>query len=134
MIFFSVGLPSKLAQICDSLLHRLAEAAFGSVEWGALNSLDEIAVAAIRSGAPHLVASSRQPVLRLQTEIVQSGRPFLVALDDLHLALHEAIERPGYDMAAATRELASSSAASRFSASNRCVSSGTSQLSGLKAI
>jgi hypothetical protein len=111
MIFFSVGLPSKLAQTCDSLLHRLAEAALGSVECGAFNSLDELAAAAIRSSASHLAVSSRQPVLRLQSEIVQSGRPFLVALDDLHLALHDLLRRPGYDTAMAVRELASSSAA-----------------------
>ena len=111
MIFFSIGLPSRFTQLCDTLITRLAEHSIGSVERGSFNNFDDIATAAIRSDAAHFVAVSRQPVVRLQTEIVQSGRPFAVALGDVRSALHDLVQQPGYDVAAATRELASSCAA-----------------------
>ena len=111
MIFFSIGLPSRFAELCDALTARLTEHCLGSVALGSSNSLEDIATAAIRSEAAHLVACSRQPVVRLQTEIVGAGRPFLVALGDVRSALWDLMQRPGYDIAAATREIASSCAA-----------------------
>jgi hypothetical protein len=111
MIFFSIGLPSRFTQLCDTLVLRLAEGALGSVELGAFNSFDDIAKSAIRSNAAHLVAASRQPVVRLQAEIVEADRPFVVALGDAHSALHDLLQRPGCDIATATSELASSCAA-----------------------
>jgi len=111
MIFFSIGLPSRFTQLCDALIARLAEHSLGSVERGTFNSFDDVATATIRTGASHFVAASRQPVVRLQSEIVASGRPFVVALGDVRSALHDLMQRPGYDIAAATRELASSCAA-----------------------
>lgn len=111
MILFSVGLPSRFAELCDLLTLRLAERSLGSVTAGMVNTLDEVARAAIRTDAAHLVAASRQPVVRLQSEIVQTGRPFLVTLGAVHMALHELLQRPGYDLATATREIAGSCAA-----------------------
>jgi len=111
MIFFSIGLPSRFAELCDALTARLAEHCLGSVALGSFNSFEDIATAAIRSEAAHLVAASRQPVVRLQTEIVGAGRPFLVALGDVRSALWDLLQRPGYDIALATREIASSCAA-----------------------
>jgi hypothetical protein len=111
MIFFSIGLPSRFAELCDALTARLAEHCLGSVASGSFNSFEDIATAVIRSDAAHLVAASRQPVVRLQTEIVGAGRPFLVALGDVRSALGDLLQRPDYDIAAATREIASSCAA-----------------------
>jgi len=111
MIFFSIGLPSRFAEICDALTARLAEHCLGSVASGSFNSFEDIATAVIRSDAAHLVAGSRQPVVRLQTEIVGAGRPFLVALGDVRSALGDLLQRPDYDIAVATREIASSCAA-----------------------
>src|SRR4029077_18437806 len=111
MILFSGGLPSRFAELCDALTLRLAERSLGSVTAVMANTLGEVAGAAIRTGAAHLVTSSRQPVVRLQTEIMQAGRPFLVTLGAVHLALHELLQRPGYDLAQATREIAGSCAA-----------------------
>ncbi len=111
MIFFSIGLPSRFAELCDALTARLAEHCLGSVDLGSFNSFEDIATAAIRSDAAYLLAASRQPVVRLQTEIVGAGRPFLVALGDVRSALWDLLQRPGYDIAAATREIASSCAA-----------------------
>jgi hypothetical protein len=111
MIFFSVGLPGRFAEWCDEVTRRLAVHNLGPVELVALNTLEEVAAAAIRTSAPHLVASSRQPVLRLQTEIRRANRPFLIALGDPRAALHHLVQRRGHDLPAATRAVASSCAA-----------------------
>ncbi len=111
MILFSVGLPSRFAELCDALTLRLAERSLGSVAAAVVNTPDEVANVAIRTDAAHLVALSRQPVVRLQAEIMQAGRPFLVTLGAVHLALQELLQRPGYDLASATREIAGSCAA-----------------------
>ncbi|MGA8757181.1 MAG: hypothetical protein WB611_12805 [Stellaceae bacterium] len=111
MIFFSIGMPSRLAEWCDALTSRLAEYSFGSVERTAVNTLEELAVAVLRTRASHLVACSRQPVVRLQTEIVQGKRPFVVAIGDPRAALRNLSERAGYDVGGAARAVASSCAA-----------------------
>jgi hypothetical protein len=111
MIFFSVGMPSRFTEWCDALTARLTEFSFGTVERTALNTLEELAVAILRSRASHLIACSRQPVVRLQIEIVQSKRPFLIAVGDPRGALRNLSERAGYDVAGATRAVASSCAA-----------------------
>lgn len=111
MIFFSIGMPSRFAEWCDALTARLAEYSFGPVERIAVNTLEELAVAVLRTRASHLVACSRQPVVRLQTEIVQGKRPFVVAIGDPRTALRNLSERAGYDMVGAARAVASSCAA-----------------------
>src|SRR5436305_625527 len=111
MVFFSIGLPSRFAEWCDQLVLRLMQRQFGSAEAVPLNSLDELASAVVRSKATQLVVCCRQPVLRLQTEILQAQRPFLVALGDPRAALRNLIESAGYQFADATRAVASSCAA-----------------------
>ena len=111
MVFLSIGLPSRFAEWCDALLMRLVERKLGSVHAAPLNSLEELARAVIRSGAQNLVACSRQPVLRLQNEIVESGHPFLVALGDPRAALRNLILQTGCSLVDATRAVASSCAA-----------------------
>ena len=100
MIFFSVGLPGRFAEFCDELTLQLAKRSFGAIGYGAFSTLDDIACAAIGAEIPHLMAVLRQPVVRLQTEIVKSGRPFLVALGDIHSAIGGLVQRPGYDQIA----------------------------------
>ncbi|MBV9153507.1 MAG: hypothetical protein JO204_17210 [Alphaproteobacteria bacterium] len=111
MIFFSIGLPSRFSQLCDMLILRLAERAFGSVELAPFNSFDDIAKATMRGNTVHFVSASRQPAVRLQTEIVEAGRPFVAALGDVRSALHDLLRRPGCDLATAASELASSCSA-----------------------
>ena len=111
MIFFSIGMPSRFAHWCDAVTGRLAEFSFGTVERTALNTLEELAVAVLRTPASLLVACSRQPVVRLQSEIIQGKRPFLIAVGDPRAALRDLSEREGYDVAGATRAVASSCAA-----------------------
>src|ERR1051325_4978877 len=110
MVFFSIGLPSRFAEWCDQLVLQLVERRFGSAEAVALNGLEELASAVVRTKAGNLVACCRQPVLRLQTEILQAQRPFLVALGDPRAALGNLIEGAGYSLAEATRAVASSCA------------------------
>lgn len=100
MMFFSIGMPSRLSEWCDAVIARLAMSRFGTVEHAALNTLEELASALLRTQASHLVACSRQPVVRLQTEIVQGKRPFLVAVGDPRAALRNLAERGSYDVAA----------------------------------
>jgi hypothetical protein len=111
MILFSIGMPSRFAEWCDVLTARLAQCTFGSVACTALNTLEELATAVLKTQAPCLVACSRHPAVPLQTEIVQGGRPFLVAIGDPRAALHNLSERASYDVPAATRTVASSCAA-----------------------
>lgn len=111
MIVFSMGLPSRLADWCDAVIAKLMESGSGSVEVVALRTFDEVAAAVIRSSAQHIIGSCRQPVLRLQTEIAGSNRPFVVAVGDPRIALRDLTQRLGYDLPSATREVASSCAA-----------------------
>jgi hypothetical protein len=111
MIFFSIGLPSRLAEWCDAFLLRLVEHQFGSVQAVALNGLEELAGVVIRTRASNLVACSRHPVVRLQTEVLEAGHPFLIALGDPRVALPNLVDRTGYNLVEATRALASSCAA-----------------------
>src|SRR5437764_9698899 len=102
MIIFSIGLPGRFAEFCDALILSLAERSLGSVATATLDTLDEVACASIKTESAHLVATSRHPVVRLQTEIMQAGRPFLLALGDVDVALLELLQRPGHDVPIAT--------------------------------
>ena len=108
MIFFSIGLPGPFAEWCDALLLRLVEHQFAHAQSAAFNSLEEFAQAAIKSRSLCLVACCRQPVGRLQNEIINSGVPFLIALSDPRAALRDLIDRSGLSLVDATRAAASS--------------------------
>ena len=111
MILFSIGMPSRFAEWCDALTGRLAECSLGAVESATLNTLEELAAIVLRTKASHLVACSRQPVVRLQSEIIASQRPYLVAIGDPRSALRNLSERMGQSVPEATRAVASSCAA-----------------------
>ncbi len=111
MVFFAIGLPSRFAEFCDELLLRIVQHRFESVERVALNSLEELAAGVIRTSASKLVVCSRQPAVRLQTEILRAGRPFLIALGDPRTALRNMLENSSEGFAAATRTVAGSCAA-----------------------
>lgn len=111
MILFSIGMPSRFAEWCDALIGRLAERSLGAVDIAALDTLEELAAAVLRTKASHLVACSRRPVVRLQAEIIASQRPYLVAIGDPRIALRNLVERVGHGVPDATRAVASSCAA-----------------------
>jgi hypothetical protein len=111
MILFSVGLPSGFTDFCDATVLHLARAALGDVQLASFNTLEELAEIVIRTGAAHLVGACRQPSIRLQMEIAQTGRPFVVALGDPRTALGDLAHHRGVELAEATRAIASSCAA-----------------------
>ena len=111
MVLFSMGLPSRFAEWCDTVLAAIVEHRLGSVQSVALNELDELATAVIRTPALNVIACCRLPVPRLQREIVRSKRPFLVALGDPRVALQHLIARRGLSLVDAARTVASSCAA-----------------------
>jgi hypothetical protein len=111
MIFFSVGLPGRFAEWCDAAVLRLAQHALGSVEVVRLNTLEELALAMIRTGASHFVVCSRQPGGGVQTALTQAGKRFIAVLDEPRIALRDLALQPGFDLVAATRAVASSCAA-----------------------
>ena len=111
MILFSIGLPSRFTDLCDTVTLHLARHSLGVAEFAALNTLEELAAIVIRMSAAHLVAGCRQPVVRLQTEIVHAGRPFIIALGDPRAALRDMLQHPGVSLADATRAIANSCAA-----------------------
>jgi hypothetical protein len=111
MIFFSVGLPGRFAEWCDAVISRLAQHALGSVEVLNLNTLEELALAMIRTDASHFLVCSRQPGGGVQTALTQAGKPFIAVLDEPRIALRDLALRPGFDLVGATRAVASSCAA-----------------------
>jgi hypothetical protein len=111
MIFFSIGLPGRFAEWCDAVVSRLARRALGSVEIVSLNTLEELALAMIRTGASHFVVCSRQPGGGVQTALTQAGKRFIAVLDEPRTALRDLASKPAYDLVAATRAVASSCAA-----------------------
>jgi hypothetical protein len=110
MILFSIGLPGRFAEWCDAVIFRLAQRALGPVELVRLNTLDELASAMIRTGAPHFVVCSRQPGGGVQTALAQAARRFIAVLGEPRAALRDLAARPGLDLIAATRAVASSCA------------------------
>jgi hypothetical protein len=110
MIFFSIGLPGRFAEWCDAVIFRLTQRALGSVELVSLNTLDELALAMIKTGASHFVVCSRQPGGGVQTALAQSAKRFIAVLDEPRAALRDLATRPGFDLIAATRAIASSCA------------------------
>jgi hypothetical protein len=110
MIFFSIGLPGRFAEWSDAVIFRLAQRALGQVERVSLNTLDELALAMIRTGAPHFVICSRQPGGGVQTALARAARRFVAVLEDPRAALRDLATRPGIDLIAGTRAVASSCA------------------------
>ena len=110
MIFFCIGFPSRFAEWCDAVTARLVQCALGSTEVFSSNTLEELALAAIRTGASHLVVCSRQPAGRMATVLAEANRRFIAILDEPRAAVQDLATRPGYDLVAATRAVASSCA------------------------
>jgi hypothetical protein len=110
MIFFCIGFPSRFADWCDAVTTRLVRCALGPTEVISLNSLEELAIAAIRVGPSHLVVCSRQPAGRVAMVLSEAQRRFIAVLDEPRAAVQDLLSRPGYDLVAATRAVASSCA------------------------
>ena len=89
----------------------MLEHSCGPTEAVALNGLEDLAVALLRTKAANLLLCSRQPVSRLRTEIIRASRPILVTLSDPIDAVQHLVEEAGYGLADAIRAVANSCAA-----------------------
>ena len=111
MLFFSIGLTGSFSAWCDRVLIELVARSFAStVERVLVNTLEELSKALISSSATHIVVACRRPAMELQTELLKSGRPFLIARHHPYSALHNLISGE-YELPAAVREIANSCAA-----------------------
>lgn len=110
MLFFVIAVPGRFADCCEALTAALVQQVSGAVELTSGDTLDEIARNALFVGASYSVVASRHPRGRLMRALTEAGRPFVVVLDDLRLALADLVRRQGFGIAAATRDIASSCA------------------------
>jgi hypothetical protein len=110
MLYFVIGLPGRFTEWCDAAAAAIARRALGPTELVRADTLEDISLAMIRTGAGRAVVASRQPGGRLRSALVEAGRNFLVVVEDPRLALAEAFDRHLSDMAGATQLVASSCA------------------------
>ena len=110
MFYFVVGLPGRFTEWCDAVSAQIARRALGPTELVRADTLQEIALWIMRTGASQGVVASRQPGGRLRSALVEAGRTFLVVVEDPRTALAEAVSRIPSDMAAAVQLVASSCA------------------------
>jgi hypothetical protein len=93
LLLFSIGLPGRFAEWCDSTIARLAAERADDVLVRQCPStadlfrfdrapplLDEVALGLIGSSARHLVMAVRQPDLSLRTALSQANARFVVSL------------------------------------------------------
>lgn len=111
MLFFVFGLPGRFSGWCEAVVAELARRAGGAVVVIRADTLEQLALDAIRIGASQAVVSSPQPGGRLRAAIVDQGRNFIVALDEPRRALLDLVLDQGVELAAAVQQLASGCAA-----------------------
>jgi hypothetical protein len=111
MLFFVMGLPGHFSEWCEAVCVGLVERALGPTPVIHANTLEELALGAMRSGASLGIVSSRQPGGRLRAALVENRRNFIVALDDPAMAIADLVLDHGVELAAATQAVASSCAA-----------------------
>src|SRR5438445_12911390 len=111
MLLFVIGLPGRFAEWCDAATAEIARRALGPTEVICADTLEEISVSMIRTGAARAVVSSRQPGGRLRSALRDAGRTFIVAVDDPRRVLVETSRRQQLGLAAAAQAVASSCAA-----------------------
>ena len=109
MILFSIGLPSAFAEWCDAVILAAAGRRAGGADFAAVNTLEELALAALRMQTALLAVGSRQPDSRLCKALTENGRRFVLALPKPRTAVADMIAVHGYDLPGAVRAVASSS-------------------------
>jgi len=110
MLYFVIGLPGRFTEWCDAASAEIARRALGPTELVRADTLEEISLWMMRTGASRGVVASRQPGGRLRSALVEAGRTFLVVVEDPRTALTEAVQRRPNDLAAAAQLVASSCA------------------------
>jgi len=110
MLYFIIGLPGHFIEWCDAAAVAIARRVLGPTEFVRGDTLEEIALAMIRTRASRGVVAARQPGGRLRSAFVAAGRTFLVAVEDPRTAFAKAVHRQSDDVAAAAQLVASSCA------------------------
>ena len=110
MLYFVIGLPGRFTEWCDAVTTEIARRALGPTELVRADTLEEISLWMMRTGASRGVVASRQPGGRLRSALVEAGRTFLVVVEDPRTALAEAVRGISNDVAAAVQLVASSCA------------------------
>lgn len=113
MLFFVFGLSGRFSQWCETVVAELASRAGGTAAVICADTLEQIAIEAIRTGASHAVVSSRQPGGRLRAALVEQRCNFVVALDAPQRALLDLALDQQIELAAAVQQLASGCATLR---------------------
>jgi hypothetical protein len=110
MFFFVCGLPGEFTQWCENVALALAQRESSSAGLLRAETLERVALGAMGSGISHAVVSSRHPGGRLRAALAESGRNFIVVLDDPRTVLMELALGRGVDLVAAVQHLACSCA------------------------
>jgi hypothetical protein len=121
MIFFSIGLPGRFADWCDTAIGLLAGHLGGTVAvsvWPQLpdmfdyklisSVLDEVALRLIGTSATHLVMGARQPDERLCAALAETNARFVVALDDPRFAAADILAATNAEARMVARAVANS--------------------------
>jgi hypothetical protein len=117
MYLFVIGISGRFSEWCDAVAARLTERASGPIATVLANSLEELAIEAMRSGASHAVIASRQPAGSMRQALIEADCRFVVALEDPRTALLDLVAGRGIPLPEAIQTIASSSAAvERFAA------------------
>src|SRR6516165_10236839 len=110
MLYFVIGLPGRFTEWCDAATAEIVRRALGPTELVRADTLEEISLWMIRTGASRGVVASRQPGGRLRSALVEASRTFLVVVEEPRTALAEAAQKQPNDVAAAAQLVASSCA------------------------
>src|SRR6516162_9131532 len=110
MLYFVIGLPGRFTEWCDAATGEIVRRALGPTELLRADTLEEISLWMMRTGASRGVVASRQPGGRLRSALIEASRAFLVVVEDPRTALAEAVQRRPNDVAAAAQLVASSCA------------------------
>src|SRR6267143_5821525 len=98
MMFFCIGFSSRFAEWCDAVTSRLVQLALGPADVISSNTLEEFALATIRTSASHLVVCSRRPTSGVTTALAEANRRFIAVLDEPRAAVRDLVTRLGYDL------------------------------------
>ena len=110
MLFFVTGLPGAFADWCEAVVVRLVEQALGPVQVLHADTLAQLALSAIGAGASRAVVSTRHPGGGICGALMQSGRNFVIAVDDPRSALLDLVLDEGASLGDAVQAVASAAA------------------------
>jgi hypothetical protein len=114
MVFYVFGLPGRFSQWCEAVVAELVErSGRGTPDLVRADTLEQIAIEAIRTRTSNAIISAGHPGGRLRAAVIRYQRPFIVALDDPRHALLDLTQDQANDFPAAVQQVASGCAALR---------------------